>query len=47
MYKTLEQAEAFGMETIQMGQGNKTSRIVVWTFLNTEEQNTWKNSRWK
>ncbi|MFY9153035.1 MAG: 23S rRNA (adenine(1618)-N(6))-methyltransferase RlmF [Prolixibacteraceae bacterium] len=47
VYKSLEKAEVFGYETIQMGQGNKTSRIVAWTFLNTEEQNKWKNSRWK
>lgn len=47
VYKTLEKAEVFGFETIPMGQGNKTSRIVAWTFLNTEEQNKWKNSRWK
>lgn len=46
-YKTLEKAEAFGVETIPMGQGNKTSRIVAWTFLTTEEQNKWKNTRWK
>lgn len=47
VYQTLEQAKAFGMETIPMGQGNKISRIVAWTFLSTEEQNTWKNTRWK
>ena len=47
VYRTLEQAEAFGVETIPMGQGNKISRVVAWTFLNTEEQNTWKNTRWK
>jgi 23S rRNA (adenine1618-N6)-methyltransferase len=47
VYKTLEQAEVFAAETIPMGQGNKISRIVVWTFLTTEEQNKWKNSRWK
>jgi 23S rRNA (adenine1618-N6)-methyltransferase len=47
VYRTLEQAEAFGVETIPMGQGNKISRIVVWTFLSTEEQNKWKNTRWK
>ena len=46
IYKTLEQVEAFGFETIPMGQGNKISRIVVWTFLTTEEQNKWKNARW-
>jgi len=47
VYHTLEQAGVFGVETIPMGQGNKISRIVVWTFLNTEEQNKWKNTRWK
>ncbi|MDP2335866.1 MAG: 23S rRNA (adenine(1618)-N(6))-methyltransferase RlmF [Bacteroidota bacterium] len=47
VYHALEQAEAFGFETIPMGQGNKISRIVVWTFLSTEEQNNWKNTRWK
>jgi 23S rRNA (adenine1618-N6)-methyltransferase len=47
VYRTLQEVEAFGVETIPMGQGNKTSRIVVWTFLDTEEQNKWKNTRWK
>ncbi len=47
VYRTLEQVEAFGVETIPMGQGNKISRIVVWTFFDTEEQNKWKNTRWK
>jgi 23S rRNA (adenine1618-N6)-methyltransferase len=47
VYRTLGEVEAFGVETIQMGQGNKISRIVVWTFLSTEEQNQWKNTRWK
>jgi len=47
VYKTLEKAGAFAVETIAMGQGNKISRIVVWTFLNTAEQNNWKCSRWK
>ncbi len=47
VYRALEQVEAFGVETIPMGQGNKISRIVAWTFLNTEEQNKWKNTRWK
>jgi len=47
IYKSLEQAGAIGVETIPMGQGNKISRIVVWTFLSTEEQNKWKNTRWR
>jgi len=30
-----------------MGQGNKTSRIIVWTFLDKKQQTTWKKERWK
>jgi len=47
VYKALEQAKVFAAETINMGQGNKISRIVVWTFLNIEEQKNWKKLRWK
>jgi len=47
IYNALEQVEVFAVETIAMGQGNKISRIVVWTFLTAEEQNKWKIARWK
>ena len=33
-------------KTIQMGQGNKTSRIVAWTFLTQEEEKEWVKERW-
>ena len=46
-YKALEKAEAIDVKTIPMGQGNKISRIVVWTFLTKEQQNKWRNTRWK
>jgi len=46
-YQALEKVEAFNIQTIPMGQGNKTSRIIAWTFLTKEQQNVWKNSRWK
>ena len=46
VYRTLEEVEAFGVETIPMGQGNKISRIVAWTFLTHEAQNEWKNTKW-
>ena len=45
-YLALEKAEAVDIRTIPMGQGNKTSRIIAWTFLSKEQQNTWRNSRW-
>lgn len=32
------------IEIISMGQGNKTSRIVAWTFLTAEEQKEWKET---
>ncbi len=42
----LKNAEAVDVKTIPMGQGNKTSRIVAWTFLSPDQQKSWKNSRW-
>ncbi len=45
-YKALEKTEAVEVKTIPMGQGNKTSRIVAWTFLTKEQQNKWRNTRW-
>ncbi|KYG82885.1 23S rRNA (adenine(1618)-N(6))-methyltransferase RlmF [Roseivirga echinicomitans] len=45
--ESLEKAEAVEVKTIPMGQGNKSSRIVAWTFLNPAQQKEWKNTRWK
>ena len=42
VYQALRQVEAIEVETIPMGQGNKTSRIVAWTFLTDAEQEEWK-----
>jgi 23S rRNA (adenine1618-N6)-methyltransferase len=44
IYKTLNKVEAFEIKTIEMAQGQKTSRIVTWTFLNTKQQKDWKFS---
>ena len=46
IYEALEKAEVFEVKTLPLGQGNKTSRIVAWTFLDKEQQKEWKNSRW-
>lgn len=35
IYKELEAINAQKVETIEMGTGNKTSRVVAWTFLST------------
>lgn len=47
IYSTLEELGASEVETLEMGQGNKSSRVVTWTFLTKEEQMAWKISRWK
>ena len=46
IYKDLRQAEAVAVKTIPMQQGNKTSRIVAWTFLAETAQNDWASARW-
>lgn len=47
IYKSLEKLEANQFKTIPMGTGNKSSRIVAWTFLSKEEQKEWRETRWK
>ena len=47
IYKLLEKIEANQTKTIPMGTGNKSSRIVAWTFLSGEEQKEWRETRWK
>lgn len=46
-YEILKVAEAVEVKTIPMGQGNKISRIVAWTFLPSQEQKKWKEKRWQ
>ena len=45
--KVLEEMKAVQVKTIPMGTGNKSSRIVAWTFLSTIEQTEWRETRWK
>ena len=45
--KTLQDIGAEKVQVIPMGQGNKTSRIVAWTFLTAEEQKEWRETNWK
>ncbi|MGQ7868894.1 23S rRNA (adenine(1618)-N(6))-methyltransferase RlmF [Sunxiuqinia sp. sy24] len=47
VYRTLKQAGATEVEILPMGQGQKSSRIVAWTFLSKEAGSNWENSRWK
>ena len=39
-------AGCYELKTINMGQGNKTSRILAWTFLDKEQQARWQKVRW-
>jgi 23S rRNA (adenine1618-N6)-methyltransferase len=43
----LESTEVNQIKTIPMGTGNKSSRIVAWTFLSKEERKEWRETRWK
>jgi 23S rRNA (adenine1618-N6)-methyltransferase len=41
IYRTLKKANALKVNTIEMAQGQKQSRIVAWTFLNHNQQQDW------
>ena len=46
LYKALQRVKALDVQTIEMEQGQKVSRIVAWTFLDKEQQKRWKQERW-
>ncbi len=46
IHKTLEKTQAAQVKIIPMNTGNKTTRIVAWTFLNEKEQSDWVKQRW-
>ncbi len=43
----LEEIGVMEQREIPMGQGNKTSRIIVWTYLKKFERKEWAADRWK
>jgi 23S rRNA (adenine1618-N6)-methyltransferase len=47
IYKALESKGAKHVKTIPMGTGNKSSRIVAWTYFSKEERKQWSLDRWK
>tara|TARA_R110002124_G_scaffold133227_1_gene295865 strand:- start:134 stop:1096 length:963 start_codon:yes stop_codon:yes gene_type:complete len=47
IYSALQKYGADQVKTIPMGTGNKSTRIVAWTFLSNEEQKEWQVARWK
>lgn len=46
IYWALEKAGAKKVVTLPMGQGNKKSRVVAWTFLSEAQQHEWREARW-
>lgn len=42
LYKTLTKVNAADIKTIDMAQGQKTSRILAWTFLSDSQRKNWK-----
>lgn len=47
IYTILKRVEAVEVKTLPMAQGNKTSRVVAWTFLSPEKQQNWVKNRFK
>jgi 23S rRNA (adenine1618-N6)-methyltransferase len=45
-YKILQKVKATDVKTIEMGQGQKISRFIAWTFLTEQEQKQWMETRW-
>lgn len=43
---TLKKFKVSDHKIIEMGQGNKVSRIIAWTYFSKEEQHSWAMSRW-
>lgn len=46
IYRALKKAEVTEVKTIPMGQGNKVSRIVAWTFHSKTHQQRWAEREW-
>jgi len=47
IYRLLEKSSATQIKMVPLGTGNKSSRIVAWTFLSLSEQKEWRKTRWE
>ena len=45
IYNVLDEVRARKVKTIDMGQGNKRSRIVCWTFFTPEQEKAWQKMK--
>jgi 23S rRNA (adenine1618-N6)-methyltransferase len=46
IYEALRSVKADMVQTIPMGQGNKSSRLVAWTFQDKTARAVWREKRW-
>jgi 23S rRNA (adenine1618-N6)-methyltransferase len=46
VFKLLNNLHPTEIKTINIKTGNKTTRIVAWTFLTPEEKKKWKEAKW-
>ncbi|MEO6365803.1 MAG: 23S rRNA (adenine(1618)-N(6))-methyltransferase RlmF [Luteimonas sp.] len=46
-HRQLRQAGACDVREVAMAQGNKQSRFVAWTFLDSTQREAWRMARWK
>jgi len=46
IYKALKAVNPIDVKTIEMKQGQKTSRFVAWTFLSKAQQTQWRKECW-
>jgi len=42
IYKTLSKVNAVEIKTVDMAQGQKTSRFVAWTFMTADQKKAWQ-----
>jgi 23S rRNA (adenine1618-N6)-methyltransferase len=49
LYPMLEHpdVDVYEIATVEMAQGQKTSRFVAWTYMNPSEREAWRCRRWK
>lgn len=46
IFKAFRRAKVAEYKTVEMSQGNKKSRFVAWTFLDTKQRKIWEDVRW-
>lgn len=47
LHKTLNKTKPSEFKTINIKTGNKTSRILTWTYLSKKERSLWAENKWK